>query len=293
MDLSSDSEDETSARSPDHKRPTREEAAPGPAHGGGCSETEGRGTDSLSEQGSVATSLQQFRDEVKKGKEKVVEGESAWAAGPPKLGGGSLDTRVCDMEIDSDPWSAQVGKAGDVGNGGAGCWGDWGGQMQSHRKGFQGKNGQQGQPHNVWNDRWKDILGARPADAVSTPWGSWDTGMREDEAGMFARESQATREASGCGDILMEDSSSSWLSRIKGLHFPLPDEHQLRARQIELDEELAREIQQQLDQGPLGSQNSEAVRHLYYFSILICCPFDVILNFSFQLLQLLLLIFFH
>jgi hypothetical protein len=34
-------------------------------------------------------SLQQFRDEVKKGKKKVVEGESAWAAGPPKLGGGS------------------------------------------------------------------------------------------------------------------------------------------------------------------------------------------------------------
>jgi hypothetical protein len=42
---------------------------------------------------------------VKKGKEKVVEGQSVWAVGPPKLGGGLLDAHVCDTKINSDPWS--------------------------------------------------------------------------------------------------------------------------------------------------------------------------------------------
>ncbi|GJM93604.1 hypothetical protein PR202_ga10172 [Eleusine coracana subsp. coracana] len=216
--------------------------------------------DSLSEpQGSAATSLHQFRDAVKKGKEKVIEEGSAWVAGPPKLGGGSPDARGCPMEIDGDPWRAHVGKAGDAGNGGAGCWGDWDDQVQLDRNKFQGTNGQQGRFHNVWNDRWKGILGAKPADPVNTPWPSWDTGMRGNEADMSAQESQATGEVSRCDDILMEDSSSSWLWKVKDLHFPIPDEHQLRARQIELDEEFARKLQEQLNQGLQGSQQSESV----------------------------------
>lgn len=261
VDLSSDSEDEASARSPDRKSPTPV-AAQVSDRGDGSSGTEGRGTDNLSGQGSAATSLQQFRDAVKKGKEKVIEGGSAWAAGPPKLGGGSLGARDCAMDIDGDPWSSQVSKAGDAGNGSdAGCWGDWGDQMQSDRKGFQGRNGQQRRLYNVWDDHWKGILGARPADPVNTPWRPWDTDMRGAEAHMSAQGSQATREVSGFDDILMEDTSSSWLSRVKGLHFPIPDEHQLRARQIELDEEFARKLQEQLDQGLQGSQQSEAVRY--------------------------------
>ncbi|KAK3165047.1 hypothetical protein QOZ80_1AG0028280 [Eleusine coracana subsp. coracana] len=259
VDLSSDSENEASARSPDHKHPAPP-AGPGPDRGDGCSGTEVRSMDSLSEpQGSAATSLHQFRDAVKKGKEKVIEEGSAWVARPPKLGGGSPDARGCPMDIDGDPWRAHVGKAGDAGNGGTGCWGDWDDQMQSDRNGFQGRNGQQGRFHNVWNDRWKGILGARPADPVNTPWPSWDTGMRGNEADMSAQESQATGEVSPCDDILMEDSSSSWLSRVKDLHFPIPDEHQIRARQIELDEEFARELQEQLNRGLQGSQQSESV----------------------------------
>ncbi|TVU35578.1 hypothetical protein EJB05_17476, partial [Eragrostis curvula] len=257
MDLSSDSEDEATARSPDHKRPARQ-AVPGPEHEGGSSGTGGSGTDSLSEQGSAATSLPQFCDAVKKGKEKVGEVWSAWAAGPPKLCGGSLDAGD-RMETDSDPWSAQADKAVGGGNHGAGCWGDWGDQLRSDRRdGFQGRNGLQGLLHNGSDDHWKGILGARPADPVNTPWRSWDTGMRQDDVDMFAQGSQATHEVSGCHDILMEDSSS-WLSRIEGLHFPLPDQHQLKARQIQSDEEFARELDAKLNQGLPGSQNSQAV----------------------------------
>ncbi|XP_062206479.1 E3 ubiquitin-protein ligase MBR2-like [Phragmites australis] len=261
--VSSDSEDEVSAHSPDHKRPARQ-AGSDPDRGGGT-ETGGRGMDSLSEQESAARSLRQSSDAVNKGKEKVGEGESAWAAGPPKLGGESLGARDRVMGTRSDPWSAHVGKTGDGGNDGAGCWGDElhnavpVQQKGSDRKGFHETYGRRWLPHNGSDDHWKGILGARSSDPVNTLPHSWYAGMIEDNAGMFAQGSLTTREISGCDDFLMEDSDSTWLSKIKGLNFPLPDENQLRIRQIEEDEMFARRLQDQLSQEQPGSQHSEAV----------------------------------
>uniref|UniRef100_A0A0A9API4 Uncharacterized protein n=1 Tax=Arundo donax TaxID=35708 RepID=A0A0A9API4_ARUDO len=266
--VSSDSEDAASAHSPDHKRPGRQ-AGPGPDRGSGGAGTGGCGTDSISEQGSAARPLHQASDAVKKGKEKVGEGGSAWAAGPPKLGGESLGARDCTMGTGgSDPWSALAGKAGDGENGGPVYWGDWGDhphnsapapQEGSDRKGPQETCGRRGLFQNDPDDRWKGILGARPADSVNTISHPWYAGTRGDDAEMFSQGSLATREVSGCDDFPMEDSSSSWLSKIKGLHFPLPDENQLRSRQIEEDEMFARRLQDQLNQEQPGSRNSEAI----------------------------------
>ncbi|KAL6614752.1 hypothetical protein ACP70R_037022 [Stipagrostis hirtigluma subsp. patula] len=256
LDLSSDSEDEASARSPDRKRPAWE-AGSDPDRGGGC---RGRGAEGSPRQESAAWPLLNQSGEVaKKGKEKVGEGESAWAAGPPKLGGESLGARGRVQGTGNDAWSAQVGKVGDGGNDGAGRWGDWPQEGGSDRKRFHERDGWRGARQDGWDDRWKGILGARPADPVGTLSRSWDASMREGHDEMFGQGSLATHEVSARDEFLMEDSSSAWLSRVKGLHFPLPDENQLKTRQIEEDEMIARRLQEQLNQELSGPQHSEAV----------------------------------
>ncbi|OEL19314.1 hypothetical protein BAE44_0019662 [Dichanthelium oligosanthes] len=265
VDLSSDSEDEVSAHSPQHKRPARQ-AGPGADRGGGDTGIGGSVVDRLSRQEDAARSLRQPGDAVKKGKEKVGEGESAWAAGPPKFGGEPIGAGSVVVGAGSDPWGALVSKrkGGDGGDVGAGCWGgwgDWGDQLRNSVPGLQ-QGSESKEFHSgsaASGDRWKGILGARPADPTSTLWYPWDAGKRENEVGMFTQGSLATREVSGCDDILMEDSSSTWLSRIKGLNFPLPDEHQMRTRQIEDDELFARRLQVQLNQEQGGSQHCEEV----------------------------------
>ncbi|RCV26698.1 hypothetical protein SETIT_5G267000v2 [Setaria italica] len=260
VDLSSDSEDEVSAHSPQHKRPARQAWTGADREGGGG------GVDSLSRQEGAARSLRQPSDVAKKGKEKVGDGESAWAAGPPKLRGESLRDVRGVVGAGTDPWSELVSKrkAGDDGDVGAGCWGgwgDWGDQLRNSvtllPQGSESKEYHNGSA--AAGDRWKGILGARPADPSNTPGYPWDAGKRENGVGMFTEGSLANREVSACDDFIMEDSSSTWLSRIKGLNFPLPDEHQLRTRQIEDDEVFARKLQEQLNQEQPGSQHSESV----------------------------------
>nr|CAB3473856.1 unnamed protein product [Digitaria exilis] len=257
MDLSSDSEDEKSAHSPEHKRPAQQ-AGPGADHGGGGTGIGGCAVDSsLSRQENAAS------DAVKKGKERVGEGGSAWAAGPPKLGGESLGAGVV-VGAGRDPWGAlaskcKAGHGGDVETGRWGGWGDWGDQLCSSlpvlQQGSESKQFQNGSTAS--GDHWKGILGAGPADPATTL--SLDACKRENNDGMFTQGSLATREVSGCDDFLMEDSSSAWISKIKGLNFPLSDEHQLRTRQIEDDEMFARRLQEQLNQEQPGTQHSEAV----------------------------------
>jgi hypothetical protein len=217
--------------------------------------------------------LLQPSDAVKKG-EKVGEGNSAWAAGPPKLGGESIGAGGVVVGAGRDPWSALVSKrkAGDGGDVGAGCWGgsgDWGDQLRNSvpvlQQGSESKEFCNGSAAS--GDHWKGILGARPADPANTPCYPWNAGNRENEVGMLSQDSLDTREVSGCDDFLMEESSSAWLSRIKGLNFPFPDERQLRTKQIEDDEVFAQRLQEQLNQEQPGSQHSEAVVMLDYSNL--------------------------
>jgi len=252
LDLSSDSEDEVSAHSPHNKRPARQE---GPGADRGLGNT---GVDSLSRQEGEARLLHEPSDAVKKGKEKVGEGKSAWAAGPPKLGGESLGASG------TDPWSALVSKckAGDGGDVGARCWGDWGDwgdQLRNSVPVLQQRSEEFPNGCAASGDHWKGILGAIPADPANTLWYPWNAGKRENEVGMLSQDSLDTHEVSGCDDFLMEESSSAWLSRIEGLNFPFPDERQLRTKQLEDDEVFARMLQEQLNQEQPGSQHSEAV----------------------------------
>ena len=260
LDLSSDSEDEVSAHSPQHKRPARQE---GPGADRGLGNT---GVDSLSRQEGEARLLHEPSDAVKKGKEKVGEGKSAWAAGPPKLGGESLGASG------TDPWSALVSKckAGDGGDVGARCWGDWGDwgdQLRNSVPVLQQRSEEFPNGCAASGDHWKGILGAIPADPANTLRYPFNAGKRENEVGMLSQDSLDAREVSGCDDFLMEESSSAWLSRIKGLNFPFPDERQLRTKQLEDDEVFARMLQEQLNQEQPGSQHSEAVVILDYSNL--------------------------
>jgi hypothetical protein len=261
VDLSSDSEEEVSAHSPQHKRPARQAWTGADREGGGQEE-------------GAARSLRQPSDVAKKGKEKVGEGESAWAAGPPKLRGESFRAVRGVVGAGTDPWSALVSKckAGNGGDVGAGCWdgwGDWGDQLRNSvtvlPQGSDSKEYHNGSA--AAGDGWKGILGAKPADPSNTPRCPVVAGKRENGLAMFTEGSLATREVSSCDDSIMEDSSSTWLSRIKGLNFPLPDEHQLRTRQIEDDEVFARKLQEQLNQEQPGPQHSESVVMLDYSNL--------------------------
>lgn len=271
FDLSSDSEGEVTAHSPDHKRPSRQPGAD-PNRGGG--ETGSSALDSLFEQAGAAKPQRHPSDALKKGKEKAVEGESA---GPPKHSGELLGAAGRVLGSGSGPWSALMTKckAGDGGNNGAGCWGSWGDRgdqltnsapmprLGSERKGFHETYELRGMPqlHSdsaASSDRWKGILGASPGDPVSPLWCSRDTTMKDNEDETFSQRSVSAREISSCDYFLVEDTSPSWLSKVKGLNFPLPDEHQSRTRQIENDEMFARRLQEQLNQQQPGSQHSEA-----------------------------------
>ncbi|NP_001159173.1 putative RING zinc finger domain superfamily protein [Zea mays] len=277
FDLSSDSEGEVTAHSPDHKRPSRQPGAD-PNRGGG--ETGSSALDSLFEQAGAAKPQRHPSDALKKGKEKAVEGESA---GPPKHSGELLGAAGRVLGSGSGPWSALMSKckAGDGGNNGAGCWGSWGDRgdqltnstpmprLGSERKGFDETYELRGMPqlHSdsaASSDHWKGILGASPGD-VSPLWCSRDTSMKDNEDETFSQRSVSAR---SCDYFLVEDTSPSWLSKVKGLNFPLPDEHQSRTRQIETDEMFARRLQEQLNQQQLGSQHSEAVVTLDYSSLI-------------------------
>lgn len=291
IDLSSDSEAEVSAHSPAHERPSRQ---PGPDRNRGVGDTGSSAMDILFEEAGAVRPTLQPSDALKKGKEKVVEGQSA---GPPKHSGELLGATGRVLGAGSDPWSALVSKckAADGGNSGAGCWGswgDWGDQLNSapmarpgsERKGFH-ETYELGMPEvnsdsAASSDQWKGILGAGPADPVNSLWCSRDINMKDSEDETFSQRSVAAREISSCDDLLMEDSSSSWLSKVKGLNFPLPDEHQLRTRQIENDEMFARRLHEQLNQEQPGSQHSEAVVTLDYPSLNVSVSFWCLFHLS-------------
>lgn len=55
---------------------------------------------------------------------------------------------------------------------------------------------------------------SEPQGSVPTPLLLRDAGMRRDKADMSAQGSQTTSKVSRCDDILMEDNSSTWLSRV-------------------------------------------------------------------------------
>jgi hypothetical protein len=288
LDLSSDSEGEVSAHSPDHKRPSQQ---PGVDPNRRVGDNGSSAVDSLFEEAGAARPPRHPSDALNKGKEKVVDVESVES---PKHGGESLGAAGRVLGAGSDPWSALVSKckAGDSGNNGTECWdswGDWGDQLTnsapvarlgSERTGFHETYELRGthQLHSdssAFSDQWKGILGASPADPVNSLWYSRDTSMKDSEDETLSQRSVSVREISSCDYFLTEDSSSSWLSKVKGLNFPLPDEHQLRTRQIENDEMFARRLQEQLNQQQPGSQHSEAVVTLDYSSLNVLFPFGV------------------
>jgi hypothetical protein len=288
LDLSSDSEGEVSAHSPDHKRPSQQ---PGVDPNRRVGDNSSSAVDSLFEEAGAARPPRHPSDALNKGKEKVVDVESVES---PKHGGESLGAAGRVLGAGSDPWSALVSKckAGDSGNNGTECWdswGDWGDQLTnsapvarlgSERTGFHETYELRGthQLHSdssAFSDQWKGILGASPADPVNSLWYSRDTSMKDSEDETLSQRSVSVREISSCDYFLTEDSSSSWLSKVKGLNFPLPDEHQLRTRQIENDEMFASRLQEQLNQQQPGSQHSEAVVTLDYSSLNVLFPFGV------------------
>lgn len=180
-----------------------------------------RGPGSLPEQTSrMAKPLQQPNQAVKKDKEKAGEGGSAWAAGPPSLRGGSHGS------------GAGILGARPVG------WDSWSAAVRKSRD----ERNETGEC--CWGP-WGDEI----CRSVSVPKEEPDS---KDGAAMPGQSSMAIPE------LLMEDSSA-WLSRIKGLHFPLPDESQLKARQIQSDEMLALKLQEQFNQEQPGSQSSQQV----------------------------------
>lgn len=186
-----------------------------------------RGPGSLPEQTSrMAKPLQQPNQAVKKDKEKAGEGGSAWAAGPPSLRGGSHGS------------GAGILGARPVG------WDSWSAAVRKSRD----ERNETGEC--CWGP-WGDEI----CRSVSVPKEEPDS---KDGAAMPGQSSMAIPE------LLMEDSSA-WLSRIKGLHFPLPDESQLKARQIQSDEMLALKLQEQFNQEQPGSQSSQQVVSVGYF----------------------------
>ncbi|AQL04950.1 RING/U-box superfamily protein [Zea mays] len=265
LDLSSNSEGEVSAHSPDHKRPSQK---PGVDPNRRVGDNGSSAVDSLFEEAGAARPPRHPNNTLNKGKEKVIDVESV---GSPKHGGESLGAAGRVLGAGSDPWSALVSKckAGDSGNNGTTCWDSWGDQLtNSAPVACLGDS-------SAFSDQWKGILGASPADPVNSLWCSRDTSMKDSEDETLSQRSVSIREISSCDYFLTEDSSSSWLSKVKGLNFPLPDEHQLRTRQIENDEMFACRLQEQLNQQQPGSQHSEAVVTLDYSSLNVLFPFGV------------------
>uniref|UniRef100_A0A804NFE7 RING-type domain-containing protein n=1 Tax=Zea mays TaxID=4577 RepID=A0A804NFE7_MAIZE len=224
FDLSSDSEGEVTAHSPDHKRPSRQPGAD-PNRGGG--ETGSSALDSLFEQAGAAKPQRHPSDALKKGKEKAVEGESA---GPPKHSGELLGAAGRVLGSGSGPWSALMSKckAGDGGNNGAGCWGSWGDRgdqltnstpmprLGSERKGFDETYELRGMPqlHSdsaASSDHWKGILGASPGD-VSPLWCSRDTSMKDNEDETFSQrlQEQLNQQQLGSQHSEATDTTIAW-----------------------------------------------------------------------------------
>uniref|UniRef100_A0ACD5VPJ8 Uncharacterized protein n=1 Tax=Avena sativa TaxID=4498 RepID=A0ACD5VPJ8_AVESA len=93
-----------------------------------------------------------------------------------------------------------------------------------------------------------------PSLTTSGPWwDSWSAAVRKSGDGRDDGAEMPGPSSMDLPDFLREDSSA-WLSRIKGLHFPLPDANQLKARQIESDEMLALKLQEQFNEEQSGSQ---------------------------------------